>query len=100
MVMTAGSVAAMKRPRRWVGTSESHRRWVVPCRSPRVWVRRTERATPDDGYRSKREKCQVGSCSQLPDGLLPFPALLRYKAIPIPEPESDDALMARFCDGA
>ena len=32
-------------------------------------------------------------------GLLPFPALLRYKAIPITEPESDDALMARFCDG-
>jgi len=32
-------------------------------------------------------------------GLLPFRVLLRYKAIPISEPESDDALMARFCDG-
>jgi len=41
----------------------------------------------------------VASGSHLAAGLLPFPVLLRYTAIPISEPDSDDALMARFCDG-
>jgi RNA polymerase sigma-70 factor (ECF subfamily) len=32
-------------------------------------------------------------------GLLPFRFVVRYTSIPTAEPESDDALMARFCDG-
>lgn len=45
------------------------------------------------------QRVAAGRTSASAFGLLPFGVLPRSTPIPIPEPESDDALMARFCDG-
>jgi RNA polymerase sigma-70 factor (ECF subfamily) len=62
----------------------------------RVLVRGDERGRPENGYRANRA---ADALSQFDSMLLPFPAPERMNEVPFTEPESDDALMAKFCEG-
>jgi RNA polymerase sigma-70 factor (ECF subfamily) len=57
-------------------------------------------ASPDGPVTARvQEVCAGSRRSNSARGLLPFRVLARFTNILLSQPESDDALMARFCDG-